>query len=325
MVAFLLPVGLQAKTIRISGSSTVYPITRDAIAAFRRTPRGRAVRFDLQETGSSAGLREFCSGRMPMVNASRPISSSELQRCEASGVRFIELPIAFDAISIVVNPANTWAERISTAQLRRLWSKPAQGRINQWQQVNSAWPARPIALCGPGKDSGTFDIFNKAINGSKANSRTDYLASEDDSQLVRCVANNVNALGYFGFGYYRSNARDLKALAVVGPEGAVPPSVQNVQKERYLPLSRPLFLYLNAEAVKQEASLRRFVSFYVRNGLKIVKASNYVPLPSSTYALVEQKFYRQILGTSFGGDLPVGLTIGAALDRSFDQHKRPGF
>lgn len=221
--------------IRISGSSTVFPITQEAIRAFRKTAPGRNVRFELQETGTSAGFRDFCSGKVPIANASRPISSKELKACEAKGVKFIELPIAFDALTVAVHPKNTWASQITVKELNTLWNRQATGRVKRWKQVNSAWPDRPIKLCGAGSDSGTFDYFNKAITGDAENSRSDYTASEDDNVLVRCVANDPNALGYFGFGYYLANQNKLRSLAIVGRKGATRPSVEAVQKERYTP------------------------------------------------------------------------------------------
>lgn len=309
--------------IRISGSSTVFPITAEAIRRFRQSSAGRDVRFELKETGTTAGFRAFCSGAVAISNASRPINSQELKACEARGIRFIELPIAFDALTVAVNPRNTWATEVSPAELGRLWNRRAQGRIKTWNQVNSAWPARPITLCGPDKDSGTFDYFNKAVSGQADNSRSDYTSSEDDNVLVKCVANNLQALGYFGYSYYAANRNRIRSLAVKGPKGAVRPSFETVQKERYLPFSRPLFLYINNEHLLKRPELQRFVTAFVRQGPEIVKAAGAIPLPETTYRLVETKLYRHVLGSSFAGDLPVGLTVGQALGRSFQQLKRP--
>ena len=204
MAPHLSAVPAQAQTgvapvIRIEGSSTVFPLMEEAARAFQGRPGAGSVSIALKETGSSAGMRSFCRGEIPISNSSRPINSKELKACAARGVTFIELPMAFDAISVVVHPSNRWASRISTAELSTLWNRKAQGRIKRWKQVNAAWPDRPISLCGPGADSGTFDYFNKAINGASTNSRTDYTASEDDNVLVRCVEKNPLALGYFGF------------------------------------------------------------------------------------------------------------------------------
>lgn len=315
-----------AEVISIKGSSTVYPITNRAIQQFKATSQGRSEQFSLEETGSSAGLRAFCAGNIPLANASRPISAKEIKACAANNIRFIELPIAFDAITVVVNKNNKWATALTTKELSRLWNKKATGRVNRWNQVNHDFPSDSIKLCGPGKDSGTYDIFNKAINGSLTNSRTDYTASENDNVLVDCVISNKNALAYFGFGYYKNNSSNLKALKIVNPTGnPVAPSVVNVQKELYQPLSRPLFLYVNDRVLTNNKNFRNFVSFYLRRAEALVKEANYIPLPSRTYRLVESKLYRHILGSSFSGTIPVGLTIGQVLERSFDQHKKPAY
>jgi phosphate transport system substrate-binding protein len=181
-------------------------------------------------------------------------------------------------------------------------------------------------LCGPGADSGTFDYFNKAINGDEDNSRRDYTASEDDNVVVNCVAKDPQALGYLGYGWFRSNAGKLKALAVVNPKGkAVQPSVQSVLQGKYQPLSRVLFVYVSDQALRENRDVRNFTTYLVGNSPSLVAKANYIPLPESTIRLVETKLYRRVLGTSFGGELPMGLTIGEALQRSFDQHKRPEF
>jgi phosphate transport system substrate-binding protein len=191
--------------------------------------------------------------------------------------------------------------------------------------VNRDWPDRPIKLCGPGADSGTYDYFNKAINGDESNSRKDYAASEDDREIVKCVASDPRALAYFGYGYYKANTGRLRSLAVVGRQGPVSPSMGTVQNGSYSPLSRPLFLYVNASLLRADPELRRFASYVVANGMKLSESAGAVPLPPSTYRLVETKLHKLVLGSSFAGDLPVGLTIGEALRRSFDAERRPEF
>ncbi len=317
--------GSAPETIRISGSSTVFPITAAAIRSFRQSDPGRSVRFELKETGTTAGFRDFCSGVVAISNASRPINSQELKACAARGIHFIELPIAFDALTVVVPTRNSWARMITLKELSRLWSRQAQARVLRWNQVNIDWPASPIRLCGPGRDSGSFDYFNKAINGDPDNSRSDVTTSEDDAELVKCVANDPQALGYFGFGWYSANRTRLRALAVVGAKGPVEPSLASVQNGRYTPLSRPLFLYINNQAMLSRPEVQRFATYSVRKGQEFVTAAGFIPLPASTYRLVEAKLYRHVLGTSFGGDLPIGLTIGQALARSFDAIRRPEF
>lgn len=314
-----------AGTVRINGSSTVLPLAREAVRSFQASGQNRGSRFELGASGTSAGFRQFCAGRLSIATASRPISGAELAQCEARGVRFIELPVAFDAITVVVHPSNRWLAQITTAQLRRLWNRKAEGTIRRWKQVDPTWPDRAIRLCGPGQDSGTFDTFNKAINGQEDNSRRDYTASEDDDVLVRCVATNPDSLGYFGFDYYQSNRKALKALAVVGPRGPVLPSQATVQQSQYIPLSRALFLYVNERDLQQQPLVRQFVNATLQQGTAVAERSGVIPLPDSTYRLVAAKLYRNIAGTAFDGTLPVGLTLGKILQRSFAEHKQPQF
>jgi phosphate transport system substrate-binding protein len=311
-----------AKPILISGSSTVFPFSKAAIASFTK---GRGAGISAEATGTSAGLRQFCAGRIVLAAASRPINAKELKACDEKGVTFLELPLAFDAITVVVNSANGFARQISTEQLKQLWSMEAQGKVTRWRQVNPNWPDQTIKLCGPGKDSGTYDTFNKAINGSESNSRQDYTSSEDDTVLVRCVATTPGALGYFGFDYYQANRSRLRALAVQGPRGPVLPSLKSVQSSQYLPLSRPLFYYVNAAEVQTNPLLRNFIDHTLQRGGRIASQAGLIPLQDSTYRLVTNKLYRNVQGSAFEGALPIGLSVGQILQRSFDAQKQPQF
>jgi phosphate transport system substrate-binding protein len=313
----------QPPLIQIGGSSTVFPILEEAIRAYRA--RGGRARVTLSESGTTDGFRQFCQRNLAITNASRPINSQELRRCAANGVSFIELPIAFDAITVVVNRGNDRARSISTVELRRLWERAAEGRVDRWRQVNGSWPDQPIRLCAPGPDSGTFEYFNKAINGRANNGRRDVSSSEDDRLLVDCVARNRQAMGYFGIAYYQANTSSLRALAIDAGAGPITPSVVTVQNGSYRPLSRPVFLYVNDKALRERDDLRQFLTSTVSQGITLVEKVGMIPLPASTYRLVESKLYRHILGTSFGGDLPVGLSIGEALRRSFEQTRRAGY
>jgi len=328
--ASLLTQGLNAQTgaagIAISGSSTVAPIIELAVKGFQATAAGRGASIGpVVENGTSAGFRDFCAGRTSISNASRPINAKELKACETAGIRFYELPVAFDAITVVVNPANTWVRSMSIADLKRLWNPAAQGKVNRWNQVRNDWPDKPIRLFGPGKDSGTFDYFNKAVSGDTDASRTDYVASEDDNLLVKGVAGDDNALGYFGFAYFKANQGKLRAVAIAGPRGAILPSVQSVQDEDYQPLARPVFIYVNEKTYNSNPLLRAFVSHTFTNAPQIVAKEGSVPLSNRQYELVKTKLLRQISGSAFSGDLPVGMTLGQLLNRSIDQIKRPEF
>jgi phosphate transport system substrate-binding protein len=318
-----LGAGSKDLAIRISGSSTVYPFMTEAIRAFRET--GNNTKIDLRDTGTTAGFRQFCAGQLEIANASRPISSREIKACSRNQVSFIELPIALDALTIAVHPSNTWAKQINTKELARLWGRQAEGKIERWIDVNLDWPDRFLKLCGPGKDSGTYDYFNKAINGNTENSRQDYTSSEDDNVIVRCVAQDLNAIGYFGFSYYKANQANLRALGIVTSSGTVIPSVANVQNGRYRPLSRRLFIYINDNALNSRPDMQKFTTFTVGNGLQLASKAGVVPLPDSTYHLVESKLYKRVTGSSFAGEIPVDLTIGDALRRSFDALKLPQY
>jgi phosphate transport system substrate-binding protein len=312
--------------IRIDGSSTVFPFTEAAIKAFKASGKAEGTTFRLMASGTTAGFRSFCSGEIPISNASRPINAKELEQCRRAGVAFLELPVAFDAITVVVHPSNTWADPISMAELRRLWNRDAQGRVTRWKQVNPAWPDRPIRMFGPGADSGTYDYFNKAVNGDPSNTRTDVVTSEDDTVLVDAIAQDPLALGYFGFEYLQGNRERIRPLALVQADGtAVAPSVEAVQKDAYRPLARPLFLYVNDEELQRSPALRSFLEHTLSRGRRIAEQAGSIPLIDSTYRLTEAKVYKRVRGTAYDGRLPIGLTLGEVLNRSLDQDKKPEF
>ena len=279
--------GGKASTIRIGGSSTVFPIMKEAIRSFREA--GNSTPIDLKETGTSDGFRRFCSGQLEIANASRPINSKELKACASNRIDFIELPIAFDALTIVVHPSNTWANQISTKELARLWGRQAQGKVDRWNEVNLDWPDRPIKLCGPGKDSGTYDYFNKAINGSLENSRQDYSSSEDDNVIVTGVSKDKNALGYFGFAYFVENKNAIRGVSVAGKDKvAVEPNPETIEKGSYT-LARPLLIYVNKKAT-QKPEVKAFVEFLLKNASKLSKEVGYVPLKEAVYTDALKKF-----------------------------------
>ncbi|HEX6801086.1 MAG TPA: PstS family phosphate ABC transporter substrate-binding protein, partial [Candidatus Binatia bacterium] len=232
----LIPAALYAQTIRIDGSSTVYPISKKAANDFQNLMQG-SIRGSVTISGTGGGFRKFCRDEIDINNASRPILKQEMDLCQKHNVQYLELPLAYDALTVLVNPLNNWVKFFSVGELKQLWEPAAQGRITTWRQLNPQWPNRAIKLFAPGADSGTFDYFTEAIVGKMKSSRTDYSASEDDNVLLEGIAKERDALGYFGYGYYAENQKKLRALPIDGGKGAVPPSIKTVEDGSYQPLS----------------------------------------------------------------------------------------
>jgi len=298
-----------AQMVKIDGSSTVFPITEAVAEDFQQSTRGK-VRVTVGISGTGGGFKKFCRGEIDISNASRPILKSEMEACKAAGVQYYELPVAYDALTVVINPKNEWAKSMTPAELKKMWEPAAQGKVKTWKQVNPAWPDQPLKLFGPGADSGTFDYFTEATVGKAKSSRGDYTASEDDNVLVQGVSRDVNALGYFGFAYYTENKDKLKAVPIsptAGKQG-VYPSVENVENGSYQPLSRPIFIYVNAKSLERP-EVKQFLEFYMKNGDGLVREVKYVPLPAKAYAYNLDHIDKKQLGTKFGGENKVGLTI----------------
>ena len=301
------PVQSQATgTIRIDGSSTVYPITEAVAEEFQKRGGGRAT---VGVSGTGGGFKKFCRGQTDISNASRPILATEIAACRAAGVQFIELPVAYDALTVVVNRQNP-VSNLTTAELKKMWEPAAQGRVSKWNQASGRLQNAPLRLYGPGPDSGTFDYFTEAIVGKSKSSRRDYTPSENDNVLVQGVARDKNALAYFGYAYYRANTNRLKAVAING----VLPSAQTVRNNRYRPLSRPVFIYVNAKSL-QRPEVKRFTDYYMNNASRLSGAVGYIGLPARAYTLAKQHLQKRKIGTVFAGDAPVGLTIEALLKR----------
>lgn len=292
--------------IKIDGSSTVYPITEAVAEEFQRAHPGVKVVVGISGTGG--GFKKFCAGETDISNASRPIKASEIEACQKNGIEFIELPVAYDALSVVVNPQNDWVSCMKVEELRAIWAPEAQGKITRWNQVNPQWPDAPLNLFGPGTDSGTFDYFTEAIMGKEDLSRGDYTASEDDNVLVQGVANDRYALGYFGLAYYLENQDKLKALAIDNGKGCVLPSEETVRDGTYQPLSRPLFIYINRKSADRP-EVEAFVRFYLTQGPTLVKQVGYIPLPDAVYPLALKRFEARKVGTVLKGEAPVGVRM----------------
>jgi phosphate transport system substrate-binding protein len=310
----LAPRAADAQVIKIDGSSTVFPITEAVAEEFQIQKRGK-VRVTVGVSGTGGGFKKFCRGETDISDASRPILAAEMEACRAAGIKYYELPIAYDALTVVVNPQNSWAKQFTVAELKKMWEPAAQGKVKTWKQVNPAWPNEPLALFGPGADSGTFDYFTEAVVGKAKSSRGDFTASEDDNVLVQGVASNKSGLGYFGFAYYEPNADKLKAVPIVGKSGkAVGPSRDNVVNGSYEPLSRPIFIYV-AEKSAQRPEVKEFVEYYLTKSKALIEEVKYVPLPEQAYQLAARHFREGKLGTGFGGVPEVGLKVEELLAR----------
>ena len=274
-----------AQAIKIDGSSTVYPIT-EAVAEEFQVVKKASVKVTVGISGTGGGFKKFCRGETDISNASRPILKSEMEACKTAGVEYVELPIAYDALTVVVHPKNDFIKSLTVDELKKMWEPGAQGKITKWNQVNPAWPDTPLKLFGAGSDSGTFDYFTEAINGKAKASRGDYTASEDDNVLVQGVSRDVGALGYFGYAYYAENQAKLKAVSIVAKAGAaaVGPSDKTVEDGSYQPLSRPIFIYVKAKSLERQ-EVKDFVEFYLKNAAKLIKEVRYIALPKKAYEL----------------------------------------
>ncbi len=299
--------------VKIDGSSTVYPITEAVAEDFQIAKKG-AVKVTVGISGTGGGFKKFCRGETDIVNASRPILKKEMDDCKTAGVQYVEMPVAYDALTIVVNPKNDWSKVITVAELKKIWEPAAQGKITKWSQVNPVWPDNTMKLYGAGADSGTFDYFTEAIVGKAKSSRGDFTASEDDNVLVQGVASDKNALGFFGFAYYVENQKKVKALAVDGGKGGILPSAKTVEDGSYQPLSRPIFIYVNIKSA-DKPEVKEFVEFYMKNATTLVKEVKFFPLPAQAYTTNLEHLYKKKVGTVFGGQSEVGLRIEELLKR----------
>lgn len=303
--------GASPQVIAIDGSSTVFPIGEAVAEEFQHANPGSRVTVGTSGTGG--GFQKFCRGETDMSNASRPIKASEAETCRAAGIEFIEIPVAYDGLSVVVNPNNTWVTSMTAAELKRIWQPEAQGQIMRWSQVREGWPDREIRLYGPGTDSGTFDYFTEAINGKSQASRGDFTASEDDNVLVQGVSGDENALGYFGFAYYEENKDRLKLVPIddENPDngaGPIAPSEETVRNGTYSPLSRPMFMYVNTAKLSRP-EVKAFVDFMLNNGGALIRDVGYVPLSDTEQQLVKDRWTAGTTGTMY-----TGAAHGASLE-----------
>lgn len=298
--------------VKIDGSSTVFPITEAVAEEFQSSHKGK-VRVTVGISGTGGGFKKFCRGEIDVQNASRPIQDSEMAACRQAGIKYVELPIAYDAMVVVVNPKNAAINEITVEDLKKIWEPAADRKITKWNQVRPEWPKENMKLYGAGTDSGTFDYFTEAIVGKAKSSRSDYTASEDDNTLVTGVSNDKWALGYIPFAYYDENKTRLKALGIIGgtmapKKTAVLPSKAAVEDGTYFPLSRPVFIYVS-EASLKKTEVKDFVNFYLTQGARLVSEVKYVALPAKAYEIGKENLKKNKVGTLFGGHSTIGMKI----------------
>jgi phosphate transport system substrate-binding protein len=285
--------------VKADGSSTVFPITEAVAEEFGKVSGGIKAMVGISGTGG--GFKRFCRGETDVSNASRPIKEKELIACKETGVDFIELEVAYDGLTVVVNPDNKFVDYLTVEELKKIWEPSAQGVITKWSQIRQGWPDEDIKLFGPGTDSGTFDYFTEVINGKAQASRGDYTASEDDNVLVEGVSSEKGGLGYFGLAYYEQNMDKLRAVPIVAKGASTPvtPSVDTVRDGSYKPLSRPLFIYVSKQALSQKPAIEKFVAFYLDHAAELSKEVGYIPLPDAKYAEVKSRFTGKVTGSKY--------------------------
>jgi phosphate transport system substrate-binding protein len=293
--------GGKSEVIQIDGSSTVYLITEAIAEEFRHEVKGINVTVGVSGTGG--GFQKFCRGETDISDASRPITATEIAACKAKGLEYLELPIAYDGLTVVVNPKNTWAQSMTVAELKKLWEPAAQNTITRWNHIRPEWPDKEIHLFGAGVDSGTFDYFTEAIVGKTDASRGDYTSSEDDNMLVQGIAGDEYALGFFGFAYYEENKTKLRAVGIDDEKpdngaGPILPTPESISGGTYRPLSRPIFIYVNVKSLERP-SVKTLVDFYVQHVPKLSREVGYVPLTDAEYQLVAQRAQARKTGTMF--------------------------
>jgi phosphate transport system substrate-binding protein len=294
-----LAAGAEA-VVKIDGSSTVYPIVEALAQQFQRA-RLHEVHVNVGVSGTSGGFSKFCRGETDIASASRPILRKEMEDCAKAGVRYYEMPLAYDALTVVVNPQNTFVNSLSVAELRKLWEARAQGKINTWKDVNKAWPADRIKFYAPGADSGTAEYFNEVVVGTTKAGRTDATTAEDHAVLADGIAADKDALGYVALDYYVENQQRLKAVAIGDGKEAVLPTVANIRNGSYQPLSRPVFLYVSEKSLEKPA-VKQFIDFGMKNATKVVEEANYLPLPARAYSENLERITAKKVGTVYGGE-----------------------
>jgi phosphate transport system substrate-binding protein len=311
------------KVVKVDGSSTVYPITELAAEEYK-TKTGQDITVEF--SGTVEGFTKFCNGETEINNASIPIPQAAMKQCKENKIAYIELPIAFDPLTIVVNKKNDWVENLTLDQLNKMWRPSAEGRITKWSQINPNWSSASLNLLAPGKESGTYEYFTAVVMGEHGVSRQDYVYNQDDQAIANGVSQDPNSLGYFGYSYYKKNQDNLKAVPIVNASGvAVEPSITNVENGSYNPFARPLFIYVNLQKAQQNQILSQFVEFYLEQAANIVSQKNYVALPNSAYRQALIHFEENQVGTVFNGSPVMNLTLNELLSKSYAQNGESGY
>ena len=296
--------------VKIDGSSTVFLISQAVAEEYDKAGKGQAA---VAESGTGGGFQKFCRGEIDLTGASRPIKTSEADACKAAGIELIELPIAYDGIAVVVHKNNKFVDKLTVNELKTMWAPEAAGKVSTWKAVRPAFPDKKLVLYGPGTDSGTFDYFTQAVVGKEKSSRGDYTSNEDDNVLVQGVAGDENALGYFGYAYYKENQDKLKIVPIDDEKadngaGAIAPDPKTVADGTYQPLARPLFIYVSTKSLAKPG-VAAFTAFYVEKAKTLAGEVGYIPLPDQAYQLVTGRLTGKKTGTMFAGGSQVGMTI----------------
>jgi phosphate transport system substrate-binding protein len=289
--------------VKVDGSSTVYLISEAVAEEFRG--QGNVT---IAASGTGGGFKKLCRGEIDVAGASRPIKKEEAEACKAAGIEFIELPVAYDGLAIVVNPKNDWVDKLTVDELKKMWAPEAADKITSWSQVRDGWPDKKLVLFGPGTDSGTYDYFTQAVVGKEHSSRGDYTSSEDDNVLVQGVSGDGGALGFFGYAYYSENKDKLKLVPVDGGKGPVSPDPTTVADGTYQPLSRPVFIYVSTKSL-EKGSVQRFVQFYLDQAKELAADVGYISLPDQAYELTKKRLADKKSGSMFEGGSQIGMTI----------------
>jgi phosphate transport system substrate-binding protein len=295
--------------VLVDGSSTVFPIYEAMAEEFMKT--NPAVRVTVGISGTGGGFKKFCAGETDMSNASRPIKDTEIELCKQNGIEYVEIPAAFDGLSVVVNNENNFATCLKPDELKTMWETSAEGKINKWNQIRADFPDQDLKLYGPGTDSGTYDYFTDAITGTEGESRGDYTASEDDNVIVQGVTSDVSGLGFFGFAYYEENADALKIVQIENAEGkCTEPTPETIADGTYNPLSRAIFIYISKKALEEKPAAKAFAEYHLESANQaLVKEVGYIPLTESILTKAKARITNKTVGTIYEGKSSVGVKL----------------